>query len=69
MHHLAVLFFMSLLISMLILSPQLLFRYFSVPFMANSMSIIIRMQIMQPSNISVISMGATLALVVLLLVW
>ena len=69
MHYLAVLSFMSLWMRVLILSPQLLVRSCSVPFVANSMSMMIRMQTMHPSSISVMSVGATLALVMLLLVW
>ena len=69
MHYLPVLSFMSLRMSILILSPQLLDRSCSVPFVVNSMSMMIRMQIMHPSSISVMSVGATLALVMLLLVW
>ena len=69
MHYLAVLSFMSLWMRVLILSPQLLVRSCSIPFVANSMSMMIRMQTMHPSSISVMSVGATLALVMLLLVW
>ena len=69
MHYLAVLSFMSLWMRVLILSPQLLVRSCSVPFVANSMLMMIRMQIMHPRSISITSVGATLALAMLLLVW
>ena len=69
MQYLAVLSFMSLLMRVLILSPQLLFRSCPIPFVANSMSMMIRILTMHPSSISVTSVGATLALVILLLVW
>ena len=60
--------FMSLWMRVLILSPQLLVRSSSVPFVANSILMMIRIQTMHPISISVISVGATLALVMLLLV-
>ena len=69
MHYLTVLSFMSLWMKVLILSPQLLVRNSFVHFVANSMSMMIRMQKMHLKSISVIFMGAALALVVLLLLW
>ena len=69
MHYLAVLCFMNLWIKVLILSSQLLVGSYSFPFVANSISMMIRMQTMHLSSISVTSVGATLALVVILLVW
>ena len=69
MHYLAVLSFMSLWMRVLILSPQMLVKSCSVPFVANSILMMIRMQKMCLSSISVTSVGATLALVMLLLVW
>ena len=68
MHYLALLSFMSLLISVLNLNPQLLVRYYSILFVANSMSMMIRMQTMHPSSIGVTSAGVTLALGMLILV-
>ena len=69
MHYLAILSFMSLWMRVMILSPQLLVRSCSVPFVENCMLRIIRMQTMHLSSISATSVGATLALVVLFLVW
>ena len=69
MHYLAVLSFINLLMRVLILSPQQLLRSYSVPFVANSMSMMIRMQKVHPCSNSVTSVGATLALVMLILVW
>ena len=54
---------------MLILSPHILVRSCSISLVANSMSVMIRKQTMHPNSISVTSVGATLALVMLLLVW
>ena len=59
MLYLAVLSFMILWMRVLILSSQLLVRSCSVLFMANSMSLMIRMQTMHPNSISVTSVGAT----------
>ena len=53
----------------LILSPQLLVRSCAIPFVANSISVMIRMQTMPPNSISIISVGATLALAMILLVF
>ena len=69
MHYLVVLSFKSLWMRLLILSPQLLVRSYFVPFVVNGILMIIRMQTMHLSSISVTSAGATLALVMLLLVW
>ena len=66
MNYLTVLSFMSLWMRMLILSPQLLVRSCSIPFVAKSMFIMTRIH---PNSIIVTSMGATLALVMLPLVW
>ena len=68
MHYLTVLSFKGLWIRVLILSPQLLVRNCSVTFVANSISMMIRMQTIHLSSISVTSVGATLALVMILLV-
>ena len=48
---------------------QLLVRSCFVPFVANSISLMIRIQTMHPSSSSVTSVGTTLAFVILLLVW
>ena len=69
MHYLIVLSFMIIWVLVLILSPQVLIRSYSVPFVASSILTIIRMYTMHPSSISVIFLGTTLVLVILLLVW
>ena len=69
MHYLTVLSFMSLWMRVLIFSPQLLVSSYSVPFVAKSILMIIKMQTMHLSSINVMLVGATLALVMLLLVW
>ena len=50
-------------------NPQSLLRSYSVLFVANSISTIIKMHTMHPHSISVISVGTTLALIILLLVY
>ena len=69
MHYLTVLSFTSLRMRVLIPSPQLLVRSYSVPFVPNSLLMMITMQKVHLNSISITSVGATLALVVLLLVW
>ena len=68
MHYLEALSFISLWMRVLILIPQLLVRSCAIPFGANSMPMIIRMQTMHPKSISVTYMSATLAIKVLLMV-
>ena len=60
---------MILWIIVLILSPQVLTRSFYILFVANSILIMIKMHTIHPHCISIMSVGATLAFIVLLLVW
>ena len=53
----------------LILSPQVLVRRCYISFEAESIPTIIKMHTMHPYSISIIFVGATLALIMLLLVW
>ena len=69
MHYLTVLSFMILWIVVLILSPYVLDPSCSIPFVANSILMMLRLQTMLPSSISITSWGATLASEVLLLMW
>ena len=69
MYYLAALPLISLWMRVLIVSPQLLVTSCSVPFVANSISMMIRMQTVHPSSVRVKSVGTALALVMLLLVW
>ena len=61
--------FIILWIRVLIISPQVLVQSYSILFVAKNISIMTRMQTKHPSSISVIPMGTTLALAMLLLVW
>ena len=69
MHCLTVLFFMILWMRVLFFSSKVLVRSCFVPFVTNSILTMIRIQVMHASSISAVSLGATLALVMLLLVW
>ena len=69
MHYLAVLSFMILWMRVLILSPQVLVRNCSNPFVASTILTLIRIHTMQLYSISAMFVGATLVLKTLLLVW
>ena len=68
-HYLIVLSFMVLWIIVLIISPQVLVGSCSVPFVINCMLKLIRIYTIHLYSISMISLGTTLALIVLFLVW
>ena len=69
MHFLTYLSFAILGIWVLILKAKILISFFLVPFAANSILKLTRIYTMHPHSKSGMSVGANIALVVLLLVW
>ena len=69
MHYLAVLSFIILCMRVLNLNPQLFIRKCYVPFLENSIFILIMMHTVHSYNTSIISVGITLAFKMLFLVW
>ena len=70
-HYFAVLFILIIWIKLLLPSPQLSVKSFSIPYLLNSIYIyiLIWIHILHLHNISVISMGATLALLMFIFLW